>query len=427
MGFSGMKKHLVFMHQSYPAQFGPITQFLKKEYDTEITFLSQFINKPVQPGIRHIQYQPMKTGHEETPYFFSRHFEAECSSMHGLYDAFKRTQLPPPDVFIGHVAFGNMGIFHVEYASVPRIGFFELCYDPFCKVSDNRDEYLPPIANRIRVPLRNALQFVELQYCTKGYSPTAFQRSTYPAEYQHKLSVLFDGIDVNFYKPGPVSESSKLNRTWPADAKIVTYVSRGLEAMRGFDIFMEVAHRVSQKNPDVHFVIAGNPKTHYGSEMLSIKEPTFKEHVMKQHPYDLNRFHFVEWLPEEALVDLFRLSDCHFYWTTPFTLSWSFLQAMATGVIMMASDSPPVRDALIHDVNGQMVASRNIEQMVDTMLDILGNPAKYQPMREQAREDMVNKFSFEVCLPKLAEFYLSDSPGIHKRQHALSSAETIPV
>ena len=35
--------------------------------------------------------------------------------------------------------------------------------------------------------------------------------------------------------------------TSPADAKIVTFVSRGLESVRGFDVFMKVAARISRQ------------------------------------------------------------------------------------------------------------------------------------------------------------------------------------
>lgn len=405
-----MKKQLVFMHQNYPAQFGPITQFLLNEYDVDIHFLSQFTAKQPIPGLKHHLYTPVKTGHEDSPYFFSRYFEQECSAMHGVVNKMSELKINP-DLFVGHVAFGNMGLLHVEYPDVPKIGFFELFYDPYGKTSERRPEYPIPKPNLMRIPLRNATQLIELEYCTKGYSPTSFQRSTYPDAYQNKLSVLFDGIDTNFYRPGEVAADTKLPITWPKDAKVVTYVSRGLEAMRGFDIFMEVAHKISQKRSDVHFVIAGNPKTHYGSEMISIKEPTFKEFVMKKHPYDLNRFHFLDWIPESALVDLFRLSHCHFYWTVPFTLSWSLFQAMATGVLAVGSNSLPVRDGITHGVNGLMVPPYEIDAIVDTILDALDNQAGYQYLRENARERMVQEFSFEVCLPKLADFYLNSGLG----------------
>ncbi|HEY9744743.1 MAG TPA: glycosyltransferase, partial [Oculatellaceae cyanobacterium] len=388
-----MKKQLVFMHQNYPAQFGPITEFLLREYDVTVSFFSQYASKPPAPSIRHYFYRPAKTNHENDPYFFSRYFEQEAASMHGIFNALKQSRIEP-DILIGHVAFGNMGLLHVEYPDIPRIGFFELFYDPFGRTSENRPEYPVPKPNRLRVPLRNATQLVELEYCTKGYSPTQFQRSTYPSAYQHKLSVLFDGIDTHRYQPGPVSEPSELPRTWPADAPIVTYVSRGLEAMRGFDIFMEVAHRVCQKRPDVHFVIAGNPKTHYGSELINLPEKTFKDHVLTKHKYDLSRFHFLNWISESALVDLYRLSACHFYWTVPFTLSWSLLQALSTGCLVVASDSAPVRDAIEHEFNGFLLPPYQIDLFVEQILAILEQPKAYAHLREAARQKMVAQFSF---------------------------------
>jgi glycosyltransferase involved in cell wall biosynthesis len=425
-----LKKQLIFMHQNYPAQFGPITRFLLQEYDVNIAFFSQYTAKNPVPGIRHYTYKPVSTGHEQKPYFFSRYFEMECTAMHGVHNAVVTSGLQP-DLFIGHVAFGNMGLLHVEYPEVPKIGFFELFYDPYGRYSESRPEYPAPKPNRLRVPLRNATQLIELEYCTKGYSPTGFQRSTYPEAYQSKLSVFFDGIDTHQYKPGDVAANSQLPRTWPADARLVTYVARGLEAMRGFDIFMEVAHRVSQKRPDVHFVIAGNPKTHYGSEMLQIKEETFKDYVMKLHPYDLNRFHFLNWIPEPALVDLFRLSDCHFYWTVPFTLSWSLFQAMSTGCLVLGSNSAPVREAITDGVNGVLLEPYNIDALEAGMLDMLDYPERYQPLREAARQDMVEKYGFEVCLPNLAEFYLATgspaAPAIDSTPtHGLSVPANIP-
>jgi len=407
-----MNKQVVFMHQTYPAQFGPVSQFLLREYDVAVHFFSEYIDKPVQSGIKHYLYERVRTGHEDKPYFFSRYFEQEAASMHGLYNKLLASKIEP-DVLVGHVAFGNMGLLHVEFPEVPRIGFFELFYDPFDKHSQHRDEYAAPKPNRLRVPLRNAMQLVELEYCTKGYSPTDFQKSTYPDVYHDKLSVIFDGIDTNFYKPGLVGSNSDLVRTWPADAKIVTYVSRGLEAMRGFDVFMEVAHRVSQKRKDVHFVIAGNPKTHYGSEMINIKEPTFKDFVLKKFPYDLNRFHFLDWITPSALVDLYRLSDCHFYWTVPFTLSWSLFQAMSTGCLVIGSDSAPVRDAITDNVTGYLFQPNDIDAMVQSMLEVLANPNQSKQLRANARQKMIENFSFQVCLPKLAEFFLPahNSPG----------------
>jgi glycosyltransferase involved in cell wall biosynthesis len=37
--------------------------------------------------------------------------------------------------------------------------------------------------------------------------------------------------------------------------RVVTYVSRGFESMRGFDVFMKAAKRIYQQHPDVVFVV----------------------------------------------------------------------------------------------------------------------------------------------------------------------------
>jgi glycosyltransferase involved in cell wall biosynthesis len=47
-------------------------------------------------------------------------------------------------------------------------------------------------------------------------------------------------------------------------------------------------------------------------------------------------------VPDSIYLDLLSISKAHVYWTTPFVLSWSFLEAAACGVPMVASATPPV-------------------------------------------------------------------------------------
>ena len=72
--------------------------------------------------------------------------------------------------------------------------------------------------------------------------------------------------------------------------RVVTYVSRGLESARGFDIFMKVAKRIYQTVDDVVFLIAGRERTNYGHESHHIGKQSFKEYVLGQDQYDLSKF-----------------------------------------------------------------------------------------------------------------------------------------
>jgi hypothetical protein len=51
--------------------------------------------------------------------------------------------------------------------------------------------------------LRADMLLADLQNCTLGYSPTEWQRSRFPAEYQYKLETIFDGIDTTVWHPLP--------------------------------------------------------------------------------------------------------------------------------------------------------------------------------------------------------------------------------
>ncbi len=393
--FEIMKKQLVFLHPQYPAHFGPISQFLLKEYDVDIAFLSQAATRLPSAGIRHHFYKVLQTPLGENPLCV---FAEESALMQGVAQALETLKLTP-DAFIGNAALTRLSLLHQAYPDVARIGFFEGFYDGW------RNHPVQP--NRPRVSLRNSPQLAELAVCTRAYSSTVFQKSTYPPTCQDKLSVLFEGVDTGFYCPDSLPKQTELPITWPPGAKVITYVSRGLDALHGFDIFMEVAHQLSQKREDVHFVIVGNPKTGNAPEIAGLWGETFKGFVLKKQPFALERFHFLTGISEAALVDLYRLSDCHFYWTAPFTVSKSLFQAMATGCLVVSSDTAPVRDVIDDNLNGLLVSSHDTDAMVDLILDALEKPKHYKHLREAAWQKMVKQFSLEVCLPQLADFYLN--------------------
>jgi glycosyltransferase involved in cell wall biosynthesis len=249
------------------------------------------------------------------------------------------------------------------------------------------------------------MMLLDLVNCRCGYSPTSYQRGLFPEVLRHKLAVIFDGIPTDVYHRRQDVPRRIGDRAIAASTRIVTYVSRGFESMRGFDIFMRVAKRIYQNHPDVLFAIIGSDRICYGGDDKHIQHRTFREHVLAQDHYDLSKFLFTGLLPPRTLVDVFSLSDLHIYLTVPFVLSWSLLDALACGCTVLASDTAPVREIITEGENGLLADFFDVEGLATRALEVLRDPADYRSMGLRAVGLIQDRYALDVTLPRLVELF----------------------
>ena len=244
-----------------------------------------------------------------------------------------------PDLIVGHSGFGSTLFLPELYPAVPVVNYLEYYYHPHHSDMDFRPEFAPAEIDFLRARARNAMILLDLVNCRSGYSPTHFQRNLFPAELRHKIAVIFDGIETDVFQHRAGVPRRIGDRVIEPSTRVVTYVSRGFESMRGFDIFMKTAKRIYQRFPDVVFIVVGSDRICYGGDEKHIRHKTFREHVLAQDDYDLSKFVFTGMVPPRTLVDILSLSDLHIYLTVPFVLSWSLLNALACGCTVLASDT----------------------------------------------------------------------------------------
>jgi glycosyltransferase involved in cell wall biosynthesis len=110
--------------------------------------------------------------------------------------------------------------------------------------------------------------------------------------------------------------------------------------------------------------------------------------------------HFVGRVPYDTLVTLLRVSAVHVYLTVPFVLSWSMLEAMSLGALVVGSATAPVQEVIEHGRYGLLVDFFNPSELASTVCDVLAQPARYAALRVQARQDIVQRYDFRrVSLP----------------------------
>ncbi len=396
--------HILFVHQNFPAQFGHVAAYLTRQKGYRCTFVSE---KPpgVVGGVECVQYK-VKSGARAENHYCSRTFENAVWHSHAVFEALKARPDLKPDLIVGHSGFGST-LFLRELYDCPVINYFEFFYRPTGSDMDFRPDFPSTELNRLRARARNAMLLLDLENCDLGYSPTSWQRDRLPKLFHDKVRVVFDGVDTSVWNPAarPPGPRRLGGLTFPDDVRVVTYATRGMESMRGFDVFMKVAKKLCDRREDVVVVVAGQDRVCYGGDAQVIGGKSFKEWVLSQDNYDLARFHFVGLLPPSELARLFALTDLHVYLTVPFVLSWSLMNALACGATVLASDTEPVREMVEDGKNGLLADFFDVDGLADVAGKVLDAPGEFKHLGAAGVDMIRERYSLDVCLPKMLALY----------------------
>src|SRR5262245_40289694 len=246
--------HVLFVHQNYPAQFGHVARRMAQIPGVSCSFISE-LPPGVEGKVERIQYR-IAGGATKQTHFFSRTFENSVWHAHAVYEALKSRPDIRPDLIVGHSGFGST-VFLRELHDAPIINYFEYFYHTRNSDMDFRPEFPCSDLSRLRARTRNAMLLLDLENCNLGYSPTHWQRGRLPDAFREKVKVIFDGIDTAFWRPQSGVPRRVGALSFPEGVKLVTYATRGMESMRGFDIFMKFAKTLGERRRDVQFIVAG--------------------------------------------------------------------------------------------------------------------------------------------------------------------------
>lgn len=409
--------HILYVHQNFPAQFGHIARRLVSDKGWKCTFISQTPGGNAD-GIEKIEYK-LRSGATRQTHFCSRTFENSVWHCDAIYHTLRQRPDIRPDLIVGHSGFGSTLFLRELYGSTPILNLFEYYYTPHGLESDmdfraDLGWVLGP-EKYLRSRCRNAMILLDLQNCDGAYVPTRFQQSRFPQEYREKLRVLFDGVDRSIYhghggqlRPPPKDRPTR--RIGPVtigpEMRIVTYVSRGFESMRGFDIFLRSTQRIQEQFPDVHFFVVGSDRVAYGGDEGYIAPAkTFKEWVLSREKFDLSRVSFIGRLEPADLGKLLAASDLHIYLTAPFVLSWSMMDAMSCGAVVLGSDTAPVREMIRDGENGLLADFFDVDRIAARAVEVLKDPQAYRSLGQAAEETIERDYSLDAVLPGMVRMY----------------------
>lgn len=393
----------VFIHHNFPGQWTHLAPALAERAGVQVWGLGEKEGYRA-PGVQYIAYGTPRGAGEQT-HRYIRSLEAAVRRgqliANRLVQARDREGLDP-DVICCHPGWGE-GLFLKDvFPRARTLYYWEFYYNAF-----GQDLGFDPAApvtldDAARVRVLNATQLLSLQAADWGVSPTRWQWSRYPDWARRRISVLHEGVDTGRCVPreGAMFRTPG-GATFRAGDPVISYVARNLEPYRGFPSFLQALAILQRERPELQAVVVGGNEVSYGRRpegAASWKEKLLAE---MEGRLDLARIHFTGRIPHDELHDLFRVTAAHVYLTYPFVLSWSMLEAMACGALVVGSDTPPVAEVITHGETGLLVPFFDAEAIARAVLGVLADPAAHAPIAAAGRRHVVERYDLRgVSLPR---------------------------
>ena len=317
-----------------------------------------------------------------------------------------------PDLIIGHPGWGEMLFLKHVWPNVPQIHYVEYCYGSQGSDFDFEEEFVP-IKNwesRAKESMKNANVFLNLHDMDHGITPTEYQYSTLPTWARSKISVIHDGIDTTWAYPKRRT-TIKINEqyTLTESDEVITFINRTFEPYRGIHPFMRSLPKVLKERKNLHVLLVGkdSPDVSYGSKRVDGQSWLNYLKYELGEKLDWDRIHLMGTISHNLLRDVYRISKAHIYLTYPFVLSWSMLEAMSCGTIVIGSATAPVEEVIKDGYNGFIVPFNDPEALANRIIKTVRNNHKYGLIKKNARQTIKRKYSLRECLEKQLRLIMS--------------------
>jgi glycosyltransferase involved in cell wall biosynthesis len=391
---------ILFAHQNFPGQFKHLCRHFVAEGGHELYFLTRE-NQNRIPGVERLVYDPQREVTKGIHHYIG---EYEKAILYGQACTRQVIALKDrgwkPDIMIGHNGWGETLFLKDVFPDVPLLSYFEFFYDSWKADCAFDPEYPMSFDDRLRVRIKNSINLTGLVAADWGLSPTEWQRSRYPAEFQQKISVIHEGVDTDELTPDrSITFTLPDGRTFGAQDEVITYVSLNLEPYRGFHTVMRSLPEILRRRPNAIVLMIGGDEVSYGRRLP--EGESYKKKYLAEVPIDPSRVFFLGKIPYDQFVGILRVSAAHLYLTYPFVLSWSMLEAMSLGCCVIGSSTPPVMEVLKHEQNGLLVDFFSPIGIADAVDRVLDHPTRMQHLRDAARKTIVDTYDLKrICLPR---------------------------
>ncbi len=207
-----------------------------------------------------------------------------------------------------------------------------------------------------------------------------------------KILTIANGIDERIYNID-VDIEQKKTQLGISDKSPVIGLGVRLTEAKGISCLIQAMRKILIPFPDAVLVVAGDGEYRQPLENLVI------ELGMQGNVIFLGT--------RNDIADLLKVFNLYVLPSYSEGLPMVLLEAMASGCPIVSTDVGGVSTAVKHQVNGLLVKPKNIEELSDSIIDLLVDDNKREAFIVKGKNIFAEKFSALKMMSKYEELYLS--------------------
>ncbi len=211
---------------------------------------------------------------------------------------------------------------------------------------------------------------------------------------QNKIHVIYNGVDIERFKPRPKRIELRREFGLDADKKVVLFVGR-LYHRKGLETLLKAVPPILKEFNNVIFVISG---TGFKQKEESLRNLARELDVV-------NHVKFLGYVPDNKLPFLYSASDIFVLPAIYENFPFAILEAQATGLPVISTNVGGIREFLGDNKNGFVIEPRNSKQLTQKVLTLLQDAKLAKEMGAYGRKLIEDKFDWRLITKQVIDLY----------------------
>jgi glycosyltransferase involved in cell wall biosynthesis len=115
---------------------------------------------------------------------------------------------------------------------------------------------------------------------------------------------------------------------------------------------------------------------------------------------------FEGWVERQEIISIYQQSDVMLSMSRSESFSNICLEAMASGLTVLATQVGAFQDAVEHNISGFLIEQDDHEALAKNMLSLIEDPARLRRMQGNARKKMIQNYDWDkVIIPQFMQVY----------------------